>query len=122
LRENKTGLLNQSNNKGTKTNSISKNIHAMKELQIRKDVTPPKSGNGSNDNRNNQGNPNIILNHNAIPCYNNINIYASNMNNFKASELNLRHYIFNKMNSKKTNNANKQMDKSARSNSYVSHN
>jgi hypothetical protein len=85
----------------------------MKELHIRKDVTPPKSGNS------NQGNPNIILNHNAIPCYNNINIYASNMNNFKASDLNLRHYIFNKMNGKK--NVTKQNDKSARSNSYISH-
>ena len=93
----------------------------MKDIvQSRKDITPPKSGKLNQTNIPNQGNANIILNHNAIPCYNNINIYASNMNNFKANDLNLRHYIFNKMNGKKP--SAKQSEKSIRSNSYISYN
>lgn len=43
---------------------------------------------------------NIIVNQNALPCFNNINIYTSNMNNFKTNEINLKQYIINKMNSK----------------------
>jgi len=43
---------------------------------------------------------NVIVNQNAVPCFNNINIYTSNMNNFKTNEINLKQYIINKMNTK----------------------
>jgi len=86
----------------------------MKNAQSKKDVTPVKK---INRNTSNAGsNSNILLNHNNIPVYNNINIYA-NMN--KDNELNLRHYIFNKMGN--NNKVAKQQEKSIRSNSYIGH-
>ncbi len=88
---------------------------------MKNNITPSKNKNGNTNNLNNNNsnnNSNIILHNPPVGCFNNINIYASNMNNFKASDLNLRHYIFNKMNGKKVV---KQNEKSARSNSYISH-
>jgi len=87
--------------------TVNKNIHALKEnfksnpklapsqtltpsMLAAKNVTPPSyipTGN-------------VIVNQNAVPCFNNINIYTSNMNNFKTNEINLKQYIVNKINGK----------------------
>jgi len=47
------------------------------------------------------------------PLINNINIYAANMNNFKSNDINVRQYIFNKINKPKSN------SKNARSSSMI---
>ncbi len=64
----------------------------MKENKVSK--SPIKT-----PDRNNVKSKNIILN--GIPCYNNINIYTSNLNG--KSDINLRQYIFNKTKSGRTN-------------------
>lgn len=37
-----------------------------------------------------------------VPLINNINIFAANMNNFKSNDINVRQYIFNKINKSKS--------------------
>jgi hypothetical protein len=77
-----------------------KNIHAMKEMLLANNSNMVKNGKTTtiNNNHNNQNNSNIILNQNGIPCFNNINIYTTNNNNnIKGNEINLRHYVFNKI-------------------------
>jgi hypothetical protein len=65
---------------------LPKNIHSMKENRMSK--SPLKT-----PDRNVGKSKNIIV-ANGIPCYNNINIYTSNLNG--KSDINLRQYIFNK--------------------------
>ena len=48
----------------------------------------------------NTNNNNNFGNSNNIPYFNNINIFAANMNNFKTSELNLKQFVINKVNNK----------------------
>ena len=62
---------------------ISKNEKEKKTIYSQKDT-----------NNNNYGNTN------NIPYFNNINIFAANMNNFKTSELNLKQFVINKVNNK----------------------
>lgn len=44
--------------------------------------------------------------HINAPLINNINIYAANMNNFKSNDINVRQYIFNKINKPKSSSKN----------------
>jgi hypothetical protein len=53
--------------------------------------------------------------HINAPLINNINIYAANMNNFKSNDINVRQYIFNKINKPKSG------LKNARSSSVTNH-
>jgi len=64
---------------------ISKNDKEKKTINSLKENT---NNNFSNNNSNN------------MPYFNNINIFAANMNNFKTSELNLKQFVINKVNSK----------------------
>lgn len=64
-------------------------------------------------------NNNILLGTNGVPYYNNINIFANNMNNFKTNEINLKQYLYNKVNRAK--NANKLNDTHGRSSSSIAH-
>ena len=73
----------------------------MKELNKTREKSSDKlekynTNNSSNNSK--LGNSNIILNQNGVPCYNNINIYTSNLNG--KPDINLRQYIFNKKNNK----------------------
>jgi hypothetical protein len=73
----------------------------MKELNKTREKSSDKIDKyNSNNSTNNSklGNSNIILNQNGIPCYNNINIYTSNING--KQDINLRQYILNKKNNK----------------------
>jgi len=86
--------------------NLTKNIHAMKELlfntNINKTITkptkPPTRQNASN----------IIVNQGGNPCFNHITIYTSNNNSSttsiipKPNDINLRQYIFNKVNKPKS--------------------
>ena len=77
---------------------------------------------------NSNSNSNIILNQNGVPCYNNIHIYTNGVNGIKPSDINLRQYIFNKVNKKPNANVSgsaKGQNKSlshVRSNSTAGHN
>ena len=68
----------------------------------------------------NQSNPNIILNQNGVPCYNNIHIYTNGMSGLKPNDINLRQYIVNKVN-KKTNSYSHNVSAHARSSSTSGH-
>lgn len=96
------GNNDKNNNKGTMNNT--KNIHAMKEL-IKAKADGNTSTNNITKNTNNStlNNSNIILNQKGVPCYNNINIYTSGINGLKGGDINLRQYIFNKVNLKSQN-------------------
>lgn len=83
-----------------------------------------KEGNHNTDNHSTKSNnSNIILNQNGVPCYNNINIYTNGVNpvnTLKTGDINLRQYIFSKMNKKGSGSVSKNNNKSlshARSNS-----
>jgi hypothetical protein len=87
------------NSKSPNAQNLTKNIHAMKEMLLTKNsrLKNPKSTN--------RGNPpsNIILNQGGNPCFNQITIYTTNnTSNPKPNEINLRQYIFNKMNKPKS--------------------
>jgi hypothetical protein len=78
-----------------------KNIHAMKEMLLNsknsKTIKNPKFS------QKQSASSNIILNQGGNPCFNQITIYTSNNNNkIKPNEINLRQYIFNKMNKPKS--------------------
>lgn len=71
----------------------------------------------ANKTPDNQNNSNIILNQNGIPCYNNINIYTG-VEGIKSGDINLRQFIFNKVNSRKgINKSNNKSYQHIRSNS-----
>jgi len=71
---------------------------AKNEKQEKKTINSLKEI--TNNSNNNYGNSN------QLPYFNNINIFAANMNNFKTSELNLKQFVINKVNNKtKLNNA-----------------
>jgi hypothetical protein len=96
--------------KETRLNSHSnvKTIHHLKEVTKQQETKATKiieNNYLSNNNANNSskissvpGNSNIILNQNGIPCYNNIHIYTSGINGVKNAEINLRHFVLNKVN------------------------
>jgi len=109
----------KSPNSNVKNMNLTKNIHAMKEMlfsnnnthnpnqTLSKNLSKNTHNTSSYKNSTNQPsniNPsNIILNQGGIPCFNNINIYTTNnSNNIKANEINLRQYIFNKVNKPKS--------------------
>jgi len=95
--------------------SANKNIHAMKDMVTQNNyksnnnnhklgpsqtLTPSMlSGKTSNITPNYIPTGNVLMNQNAVPCFNNINIYTSNMNKiYKTNEINLKQYIINKIN------------------------
>jgi len=85
------------------TNKFKSN-NSQKQKPIPQILTPSRIGNNTiNNNTNYIPSGNGIVNQNAVPCFNNINIYTSNMNNFKTNEINLKQYIVNKMNTKSKN-------------------
>ncbi len=123
----------------SKIPSNHKTIHAMKDNMkncptsrlpptLKDALTPdssnkklPKSKNSSfhTINKDNSlSNPNIILNQNGVPCYNNIHIYTGGQ--IKANDINLRQYIVNKVN-RKTNSFSHNASAHARSSSNSGH-
>jgi hypothetical protein len=70
-----------------------KNISQMKEMIYN------NASKKSNENLPTNSHQNIVLNQNGQPCFNNFNIYTTHTNN--KSEVNLRNYIFNKVNPQK---------------------
>jgi hypothetical protein len=91
---------------GINTNNV-KTIHYLKDVTKKQETKPTKTtetnylGNNSNNNSKISSvpsNSNIILNQNGIPCYNNIHIYTSGINGVKNGEINLRHFVLNKVN------------------------
>jgi len=88
------------------TNNV-KTIHYLKDVTKKQEAKLIKANeaNYSNNISNNNSkissvpaNSNIILNQNGIPCYNNIHIYTSGINGVKNGEINLRHFVLNKVN------------------------
>ena len=84
-----------------------KTIHHLKDVTKQADTKATKvieNNYLSNISNNNSkissvpANSNIILNQNGIPCYNNIHIYTSGINGVKNAEINLRHFVLNKVN------------------------
>jgi hypothetical protein len=67
---------------------------------------------------NSVSNPNIILNQNGVPCYNNIHIYTGGP--IKTNDINLRQYIVNKAN-RKTNSFSHNVSAHGRSSSNSGH-
>jgi hypothetical protein len=103
---------NESNNLSNAPTQ-SNNSKSAKKIYEMKDKKHPKN-NKSVPNSNLQSskvsmvnlNPNnsAIFNNPGqinVPLINNINIYAANMNNFKSNDINVRQYIFNKINKQK---------------------
>jgi hypothetical protein len=93
-----------SNSKSPSTGvNLTKNIHAMKELLFNsqsnkstsKNQKPPTRQNGNTSS-------NIIVNQGGNPCFNHITIYTSNTREMKPNDINLRQYIFNKVNKPKS--------------------
>lgn len=86
-----------------------KKIYEMKEQNkqlVGNNKSVPTSGKISIVNiNNNQNNSSLFPNPSQlnVPLINNINIYASNMNNFKTNDINVRQYIYNKINKPKQN-------------------
>lgn len=88
-------------------NNNVKTIHHLKDVtkqQVTKATKIIENNYHSNVSNNNSkissvpANSNIILNQNGIPCYNNIHIYTSGINGVKNPEINLRHFVLNKVN------------------------
>lgn len=48
-------------------------------------------------------NNNILMNQSEVPYFNNINIYTSNMNNFKGNGVDIKQMINNKLNKTREN-------------------
>jgi hypothetical protein len=88
--------------KSPNSQNINKNIHAMKDMLLNnknsKIIKNPKISQRQSPPSN------IILNQGGNPCFNHITIYTSNNNNtnIKPNDINLRQYIFNKMNKNKS--------------------
>jgi hypothetical protein len=75
----------------------------------------------SNNKSTNANNSNIILNQHGVPCYNNIHIYTNGVNGIKSGDINLRQYIFNKVNKNKTSKSQNKSALHGRSNSTAGH-
>lgn len=106
-------------NKSPNSQNITKNIHAMKEMLLNKGLNSKsqlKNQKLVRDPPN--ATSNIILNQGGNPCFNQITIYTTNntSNAVKPNEINLRQYIFNKMNKPKSMNNMGQQTRSASSN------
>jgi hypothetical protein len=100
----------QQESSSIKKHNSSKAIHSMKE-----NIQEGKVSKGESTARENHNAP-FILNQHGVPCYNNINIYTKN------NDINLRHYIFNKVTSGKKSSAGMNNSKSSthlRSNSTI---
>ena len=121
--------------RGTSTDKVrnkstNKTIHTLKDTiktssthipPINKEALTPSY---MTNPKMNNSNSNIILNQNGVPCYNNIHIYTG-VNGLKQNDINLRQYIFNKVNNNKKNLMTKPQNKSVshvRSNSTIGHN
>ena len=79
-----------------------KTIHQLKDVMKKPKVSDNTYLNNVSNNNSKISqiptNSNIILNQNGIPCYNNIHIYTSGINGMKNAEINLRHFVLNKVN------------------------
>ena len=90
--------------KEPKLQSNTKTIHHLKDVTKKPKVVENNYLNNFSNNNNSKNssqvpnNSNIILNQNGIPCYNNIHIYTSGINGMKNAEINLRHFVLNKVN------------------------
>ena len=93
-----------SQEKEAKSHSNVKTIHHLKDVTKKPKVVDNNYLNNISNNNNSKNssqvpsNSNIILNQNGIPCYNNIHIYTSGINGMKNAEINLRHFVLNKVN------------------------
>ena len=101
---------------GKKQNTVIVSNHIRdksKDFQDRMCLTSNTPSRNIIDKANTQNNnSNIILNQNqqGVPCYNNINIYTSGLSSLKnanGSESNLKNYVVNKTNHKKSPSMNK---------------
>ena len=110
-----------SQNGNTSINNTSTQFNKDKKSSSNKDLKPDNKKHTPNSKS--ISNSNALLNQNGLVCFNNINIYNSNKSNNtkqsdknpKTNDINLRQYLFNKVNSDKTNKFN--MSKHVRSNS-----
>ncbi len=112
--------------KSPNSKNLTKNIHAMKEMLLNNGKNSGKilsKGSTGPSNRHTGASgtaSNIILNQGGNPCFNQITIYTTNSgnsNNVKPNDINLRQYIYNKMNKPKS-----MININGNGNNHMSHN
>lgn len=81
---------------------ISKNEKEKKTVNsIKESVSGSNNQLQGNNPSTNNLNANNFNNQNHMPYFNNINIFAANMNNFRTGDLNVKQFVINKLNKTK---------------------